>query len=216
MESAQARREAHIHYIAAFVGGWLGLFPLVNASHLFGSAQTINLTELVIQIIGANGPAVLFHALGLFLYAFAIFLVTILQKKTRLDVRYLALLIDAVVCVVMWLFPTNKDIPLLFYLYPTFFAMPFQWCAFAGAYGYKNSTIFSSNNVRQFVSALTEVLCGDKSFALKAIFMGATLLGVYLGVIAGWLCWCFFDNTGFLFALVPILCATILLLTKPQ
>ncbi|MBQ7159181.1 MAG: DUF1275 domain-containing protein [Treponema sp.] len=205
MESAQARREAHIHYTVAFIGGWLGLFPLVNVSHFFGSAQTVNITELITESLGGNWYAVALHALGLFLYAGAVFLATFLPKHTKLNVKLLALLIDALACVAMWQFPTEKNLPLLVYLYPTFFSMPFQWCAFDGAYDYKSSTIFSSNNVRQFVSALTEVFCnGDKSFALKAKFFGATLLGFYLGVTVSWLCWHFFGNAGFLLALVPI------------
>ena len=212
----QQNREAHIHYIVAGIGGWLGIFPLVNAAHQFGSAQTSNLIELITESLGGNGQAACFHALGLLLYALAIFLATLFPKHTRVNIKWLALLIDALACVAMWRFPTEKRLPLLFYLYPTFFAMPFQWCAFSGAYGFFASTIFSSNNVRQFVSALTEVWCnGDKSFALKAIFFGATLLGFHLGVAAGWLCWHTLGNAGFLCALAPIATAGLLLLRKP-
>jgi len=40
-------------------------------------------------------------------------------------------------------------------LYPIFFAMAFQWCSFKGIGGYNSATVFSTNNLRQFVSAVT-------------------------------------------------------------
>lgn len=207
----QQNREAHIHYLVAGIGGWLGIFPLVNAAHQFGSAQTVNLMELVIGLFGGNWKTVLLHGVGFMLYVLAIFLATWLPKHTRLNTKLLALGIDGLACLAMWRFPIEGNLPLMFYLYPTLFAMPFQWCAFVGAYGYKNSTIFSSNNVRQLVSALTEVWAnGDKSQVLKAKFMGATLLFFYAGVTAGWFCWRFCGNAGFLGAFVPIVTAGVM------
>lgn len=207
------RREAHIHYTVAFIGGWLGIFPLVNAAHSFGSAQTVNLMELVFGLYAGDWKTVLLYVAGLFVYAFAIFLAYYLPKHSRINIRLLALGIDALACLAMWRFPTEKSLPVLLYLYPTLFAMPFQWCAFVGAYGYKNSTIFSSNNVRQFVSALTEIWTnGDKSQVIKAKFMGATLLAFYTGVAGGYFCWQSFGNRGFLCALIPIFIASTMML----
>ena len=198
--------------MVALIGGWLGIFPLVNAAHQFGSAQTVNLMELAIGVFGGNWKTVLLHGAGLLIYGLAVFLVTYLPKHSRVNIRLLALVIDVLACLVMWRFPIERKIPLCFYLYPTFFAMPFQWCAFRGAYGYANSTIFSSNNVRQFVVALTEMWAnGDKSMALKAKFMGATLISFYAGVVAGWFCWKALANAGFLAALVPICTAGFLI-----
>ena len=192
------------------------MFPVVNAAHLLGSAQTVNLIDIIVQGFGGQWNAVAFHALGLFLYVLAIFLATLLPKHTKLHCKLLALAVDAAACVVMWRFPIQKNLPLVIYLYPTFFALPFQWCAFKGAYGFTSSTIFSTNNLRQFVSALTEVWCnGDTSFTLKAQFFGATLLAFHLGVAASWLCWHFFGNAGFLFALAPI-CVTAIFTLRSQ
>ena len=214
-EQIQANHEAYIHYIAAFIGGFLGIFPIVNAVHFLGSAQTSNLIDIVLGSLRGEWQSVGFHALGAFLYCFAIFLVTFLPKHTRLNVKICAMVVDAVCAVVMWLFPTQKNLPLTVYLYPTFFAMSFQWCAFKGAYGFVSATIFSTNNLRQFVSAMTEVFCnGDKSFSLKAKFFGFTLLAFHLGVAASGVCWRFLGNAGFLLALLPICVVAFLLIQK--
>lgn len=196
--------EARAHYIVAFIGGFLGIFPVVNSIHLLGSAQTSNLIDIVLGSLHGNWMSVFPHAAGAFLYAFAVFLVTFLPKHSKLDVRILAMLVDSVAALVMWLFPIEKNLPLALYLYPTFFAMSFQWCAFKGAYGYTSSTIFSTNNLRQFISSLTEIYFnGDKSFAVKAEFFGKTLLGFHLGVLAAGFMWQFIGNVAFLFVFIP-------------
>ena len=208
---AVQNREAHIHYIVAFIGGFLGIFPVVNAVHFLGSAQTSNLIDIVLASLRADWSSLLLHAFGAFLYVLAVFLVTFLPKHTRLNVKWLALFVDAAASFVMWLFPLERNLPLTMYLYPTFFAMAFQWCSFKGAYGFTSSTIFSTNNLRQFVSALTEVFCnGDRCFSLKAKFLGLTLLGFHLGVAASGILWFFLGNAGFLFALLPISVAGLL------
>ncbi|WP_294428627.1 YoaK family protein [uncultured Treponema sp.] len=197
-------REAQIHYTVAFIGGFLGIFPIVNAAHFFGSAQTVNLIDIIIGFLKCEGYSVLFHAIGVFLYAFAIFLVTFIPKHTKANVKILAMIVDITAAVVMWLFPIPKKLPLTVYLYPTFFAMSFQWCAFKGAYGFTSSTIFSSNNFRQFISSLTEIFFnGDKSFSLKAKFFGITLLSFHFGVTLSWILWHFLGNAGFLFVIIP-------------
>ena len=208
---------AHIHYIVAFIGGFLGIFPIVNSVHLLGSAQTSNLIDIVLASLRADWSSLSLHAFGAFLYVLAVFLVTFLPKHTRLNVKWLALLVDAACAAVMWRFPLERNLPLTVYLYPTFFAMAFQWCAFKGAYGFTSSTIFSTNNLRQFVSSLTEVFFnGDKSFSLKAKFFGLTLLGFHLGVATSGILWHFFGNAGFFFALAPISVTGILLLRNPM
>lgn len=203
MESVQARREAHIFYISATIAGFLGIFPIVNSAHVFGSAQTANLIEFVTKALAKDAKEAAFHAAGALLYALAIVIATVLPKHTKANCKIVALLIDALASVVMWLFP--KDLPALTTLYPTFFAMAFHWCAFKGAYGFTSANIFSSNNLRQFVSALTEIICNkDASFSLKAVFYGATLLSFHIGVVLSYIGWRLLGNVSFLCSFVPI------------
>lgn len=210
-----ARREAHVHHVVTLIGGFLGLFPILNAAHLFGSSQTVNLIEIVLSLLGGNWRSLALHLLGMTLYCAAVFLVTFLPKHTKVNVQIASMAVDAAAVLVMWRLPEN--LPPTFYLYPTFFAMSFQWCSFKGAYGFVSATIFSTNNLRMFVSALTEVLCnGDRSFSLKARFFGMTLLCFHLGVAAGAVCWRLFGNAGFLLALAPICVAVTLILRNSR
>lgn len=207
----QSKRDAHVHYVVAFCGGFLGIFPIVNVVELFGSAQTSNLIECVHSLLGRDWTALSHHLLGAALYALAAFLVTYLANHTKIKMKILALLVDVAAAFIMWKMPTG--LPEVFYLYPTFFAMSFQWCSFSGGYGYNCSTIFSTNNLRQAVSALTEWLCnGKKEFKLKAAFFSATLAGFHLGVAAAFILWEKLGNACFIFVVVPAAAAAAMIL----
>lgn len=68
-------------------------------------------------------------------------------------------------------------------LYPFFFATAFQWNSFKGAKGFASSTLFSTNNLKQFTMAVTEVFLNkDKTHTVKAKFFGCTLLFFHVGV----------------------------------
>ena len=212
----QAKHAAHIHYVAAFCGGFLGLFPVLNVIHLFGSAQTSNLIEIVTNLIGGDWFSVMLHVCGALLYALAVFLVTFLPVHSKINVKYVSLAVDVIAGFVMWKFP--PDLPKTVYMYPTFFAMAFQWSAFSGSYGYVCSTIFSTNNLKQTVSALTEAYCNGKpEFKLKAVFFGATLIGFHLGVAASFILNRVFEgnNISFIFVAVPAITGTVMIKKAP-
>lgn len=207
----QSKRDAHIHYVVAFCGGFLGIFPIVNVIELFGSAQTSNLIELVHSLLGRDWIALLHHLIGALLYGLAAFFVTFLKHHTKVNIKILSLCVDFAAALVMWKMPTG--LPEIFYLYPTFFAMSFQWCSFSGSYGFTCSTIFSTNNWRQVVSSLTEWLCNGKpEFKLKAAFFGATMVGFHLGVAAAFILWERLGNACFLLVALPAIIAGILIL----
>ncbi|MBQ0051390.1 MAG: DUF1275 domain-containing protein [Treponema sp.] len=210
----QSRHQAHVHYVVAFCGGFLGIFPILNVVHLLGSAQTSNLIDIVTSIIKMDWNSACLHAIGALLYVLAVFLVTFIPNHTRLNVKLLSLGVDVAAAFVMWRFPL--DLPATVYLFPTFFCMAFQWSAFGGAYGYVSSTIFSTNNLKQLTSALTEAYCNGKAeFVLKAKFFGATLVGFHLGVAASFVLWQFLGNVSFLGVIVPAGLAAVMILKKP-
>jgi len=209
----ESKSTAHIHYVMAFTGGILGLFPMFNVVKLFGSAQTSNLIECILCAFGSEWTDMLLHLGGAGLYALAVFLVTFIPAHSRINIQIVAVFVDIAAAAVMAWMPDN--LPAVVYFYPTFFAMSFQWSAFSGGYGYISSTIFSTNNLKQFVSALTEAFCNGKSeFKLKAVFFGATLLAFHLGIAVSYLCYKLCGNYGFLFVTVPCLVALILMIRK--
>ena len=75
-------------------------------------------------------------------------------------------------------------------VYICIFAMGFQWCVFAGKYGYPCSTIFSTNNLRQFVDAWVQAhLFRDSDHIPRMNLYGGTLLAFHAGVIAECVLW---------------------------
>jgi len=213
--SEKDRSQAHTHYAAAAVGGFLAVFPLLNIVGMLGSAQTTNLIHIVFDGLNKNWRGLELHLLGLLFFCLAVFLTTFLPKHSKLNLKPLALLIDAFCAILMAFFPSDAE-P-IFYLYPTFFALTFHWCAFKGAYGFVCAPIFSTNNFRMFISALTDLYCnGNGESKIKAVCFGATLLSFHLGVACSWTCWHFFANPGFAAGLIPILICTIFYLRESR
>ena len=82
--------------------------------------------------------------------------------------------------------------------------MAFQWNSFSGGDGFVSSSIFSTNNLRQFTMAVTEVWGNhDRSHLPKAAFFGKTLLSFHAGVAASFLLWHIFGFHSAWFALLP-------------
>ena len=199
--------DAVIHYFIAFIGGFLGLFPILNIAFVFGSAQTANMIEIVVLALSGSPKTFLLHFLGAIIYLIPIFSVTLLKRRTNLDVRLMALAADAMTAALIPFLP--EKMPATVAMYPTFFAMSFQWSSFSGAYGFTSSTIFSTNNLKQCFSALTEIVFNkDKGFCLKAKFFGLTLISFHIGVASCFILWKQIGNYSFLFALLPIIAAT--------
>jgi uncharacterized membrane protein YoaK (UPF0700 family) len=209
--SGEQKKEAHIFYMAALIRGFLGLFPIVSIVKNFGSAQTANMIEIIVAALEKNKINFSFYITGTFLYSMSIVFVTVLKRKSKTGIKFAALGINIIAVLAMCILPENLS-PLI-YLYPTFLAMPFLWCTFNGGYGFTSSPIFSTNNLRMFISSLVEIfIYKEKSFMLKAKFFGATLLFFHTGIVLSWICWHFFKKTGFLFALVPILLCSVMII----
>ena len=90
-------------------------------------------------------------------------------------------------------------------LYPLYFAMAIQWCSFKGGDGFTCSTIFSTNNLRQFTTSMTEYLCSKDPDALrKWKFFASVLLCFHFGVIVSYLSCKNFGHTGSLVCFLPV------------
>lgn len=195
--------EAFVHYTLSFIGGFLGLYTILTRCELFGSAQTGNLLYLVWDILGHNLSDFLLRLGALFLYIFAIVLTVWLPERFGSDLKRISILIDGIVILMLGFFP--KDMNPILGLYPVFFAMAFQWCSFRGACGYVSSTTFSTNNLRQFVSSITQFLMSrDKEARTKAKFFGTTLLTFHAGAGTSYLLCHFFGIPSVWFCMIPL------------
>jgi len=100
-------------------------------------------------------------------------------------------------------------------LYPLYFAMAIQWCSFKGGDGFTCSTIFSTNNLRQFTTSMTEYLCSKDPDALrKWKFFASVLLCFHFGVIISYLSCKNFGHTGSLVCFLPVFSGFCLVWTR--
>lgn len=198
-----------IHFNMAVIGGFLGGFAILNHHDLFGSAQTSNLISIAMNTAGHSDPDWLIRIVGLAVYAAALSLTVILPKYTKLPMKPFSLTIDAAAVLITGLLPS--DLNDFIALCPLFFAMAIQWCSFPGADGYTSSSIFSTNNLRQFVTSLTEYLCSKDPNALrKGKFFGKVLAFFHIGVMISYLSCSQFGLIGAWICFLPILSGFIL------
>lgn len=176
-----------MHFIMAVCGGFFGGYAIFGRMAVFGSAQTANLIELMGDILGRNAGEALLRILALAIYVGAMIIFSILTKKTAVNLRYLAILLEMLTAALIGFFP--KEMNPIVALYPVFFATSFQWCVFKGADGYACSTIFSTNNVKQTVLSFTDYFLTEKKKEKereqdlkKGKFFGGTLLCFHAGV----------------------------------
>lgn len=210
--------ELPVHFIMAVFGGFVGAYAILARMKVFGSAQTANLIELVCSVLGRNPEEVLTRVAALLVYMSAMVVAAVLAKKLQWNLKYLAIFLDASAILAVGYFPENMD-PVMA-LYPVFFVTAFQWCVFQGAKGYTSSTIFSTNNLKQTVFAITEYFLYRKEEkvrkekAEKALVFGGTLLSFHIGVGFCYLIWLQYGIHSVWFGSIPLLAGAVLLVIQ--
>lgn len=173
------------HRGACLCGGFLGGSALLEIAGTLGNAQTMNLIELVLALLGGDIRQVLLRLIAFALYFAAAMLFVWVRDVSPWSPKTVSLLITALAAVVLALIADTA--PTVVRLWPIFFAMSFQWNAFPGAYGYQSSSIFSTNNTRQVGLSLAEYLIGhDEKKLHKARFFLGSLLCFHIGVAISW------------------------------
>jgi len=186
--SRQNRTAVVAHHSMAPVGGFFGIYALLNRSETFGSSETANLIFMIAAGLGGSVTEFAIRFCAMLVYIGGIVFATLISRRFRdRDFRYVAVVIDIAACLVLARIPADTD-PVLA-LYPMFFAAAVQWLAFTQADGFSSSTVFSTNNVRQCFAGLTEYICDrdPKQLALFRFFAG-TLICFHAGVVFCWFC----------------------------
>lgn len=198
--------DARIHYCMTYIGGFMGTYTIFSFAGSFGNAGTANMVSIFTNFFRGNIFTMMLKILGFLIYSLGITLAVWLPKHTIISTKMLSLKITCACAILLWLLPDT--LPPTVGLYPTFFAMSFQWCCFHGAYGYGSSTIFCTNNIRQFVTGLVETYLNGNDEKLKIKFFGLTLLAFNLGVTT--MCLLFtrfnFGVKSSVLVLVPAIC----------
>ena len=172
------------HLAFACVGGFFGAYAIMCRGGVMGSAQTVNLLELVIDALYGRGFNVLEHFGAFAVYVIGTMLTVLLPFKWGVDMRRLSPIITAAAAIGECFIPAETEVVIA--LYPIFFAMSVQWSSFRGAQNFYSSTIFSTNNTKQASLALAEYLCNKSHEQLKRMgFFLSTLLCFHIGAAIG-------------------------------
>lgn len=186
MEKQLEKLKKQLHLCMAFIGGCFGAYAILHFGH-FASAVTVNFIEVFTGAAQGNWQKSLLRFGAVGVYFLTLFLAAWLPGRVKKDLRLWAILTDVIAMPVLCILPES-----LYELgvYLCVFTMGFQWAIFAGKRGYPCSTIFSTNNLRQFIDAWVQVsIYHDTSHAPRMRIYGATLLFFHLGVIAVCLLW---------------------------
>ena len=191
-----------LHYNMALVGGFFGAFAVMEFGTL-ANAHTTNLIKVALNLSDGNWQEMSLFLLCALTYFAAFALATVLKKRERGDLRYLAIALDALALPAIAFFP--GDLPAYMRIYPCVFATAFQWSQFSGARGFNCSTIFNSNNYRQFSTSFAEVFLNhDDTFRPKMRLFGFTLLFYHIGAVYAYLVWKALSYQAIWFCLVPL------------
>ncbi|AYW50660.1 DUF1275 domain-containing protein [Tetragenococcus halophilus] len=203
------RLDVYIHYIIALCGGFFGMYAITSRMGNFGQAQTANLIEVVRNILGKNMSEGVFRIVAALLFMSGIISATIMERKTKIDLRYFSISFDLIAAILIGFFPLSMN-PVVA-LYPVFFATAFQWCIFKGAKGYPSATVFCTNNLKQATISIIDYFLlsqGNperREKIEKAKLYGGTCVNFYLGVLISYLLWRFYGVHSIWFITLPLL-----------
>lgn len=197
-----------VQFTMTFIGGFVGIYALMNHCDLFGSAQTANMIGIVTGVIGGDVYEVLLRVLGLLIYMVGLACAAAV-RHTKINIRWFSLGVDAVCVSGVGFLPDGVNH--FAALYPLFFMTAIQWNAFQGAEGFQSSCIFSTNNLRQFTESIVAYLFDkDRSHLGKTRFYGTVLLAFHAGAAAGYLAGVSLGVRASWICLFPVLTAAVL------
>lgn len=132
------------------------MFAIVETFGSLASAETANLIEVVYAFCRLDFHEFFIRFAALCLYIIAILLSYLFNKKSKFAGKVCAICIDAVAaCLSAHLLNAGVSHK-IFFLMPVFFAMAFQWVSFGEINGFVTASIFSTNNLRQAVTAAVD------------------------------------------------------------
>ena len=209
-EQGQVSYGLPIHVLMAFCGGFFGSYAVFNRMSVFGNAQTANLIELIGAVLGHDFPDALLRLGAFLVFVSALVLSVPLERQLHRKAKYLTLAVEAAIATAISFFP--EDMNPIAAVYPIFFSAALQWSIFPGAEDFVAANVFSTNNIKQTFTSLTEYVLERKSNPerareklKKAICFGGTLLSFHCGVISGFLGSRWLGIKSSLLCLIPLM-----------
>ena len=138
--------EVMMHWLLTLVGGFMGVYAVLLHAGNFGSAQTGNVMEMAAELVSMEWQKVLLRMIAFIIFGCGVVVAYLLTNYTELNMRKLALWVDAAGLTLASLLPLDPVLP---GLYPVFFCASFQWGVYSAAGGFKSASIFTTNNYKQ-------------------------------------------------------------------
>ena len=190
MEPVEERK---LHYLMSAAGGYIGVYSILGRNGIFALAQTMNLIQTVISVEEGDFLEAVLRIGAVCLFGLAVGISALLLKTGEHRRKKLSIAVTALVVLAEGFI--SPEAPSMAALYPVFFAMTLQWCAFSGTGVYGSSTIFSTNNLRQCVDSYVRHFTGREQGMLeKARFFRNTLISYHMGVAVCFMAMKVMDN----------------------
>lgn len=201
--------EVVMHWLLTLVGGFMGTYAILLHAGNFGSAQTGNVMEMAAELISMEWPKVVLRLIAFVLFGCGVVSAYLLTNYTELNMRKLALWVDAAGLTLTSLLPLE---PALVGLYPIFFCAAFQWGVYSAAGGFNSASIFTTNNYKQALLGWTQyILTKDREFLKKAVVYTFTVSSFFLGACFGAWSVYTFNVQGAYMAFIPLVIARVLI-----
>lgn len=198
--SLNKNRDLVLHSIMCSIGGFMGGYAVLCRGSL-GSAQTINMIDIVLALVGKKTDEFLIRTIGLLLYIMGIELVALFSRKTKINLQRYSIYVDMVGFLVLAMIP--EQVNMVAGILPVFFMLSTQWSVFCGVRGYNSATVFSSNNLRQMVIALNDyAFSREKKQLKKALYYINTLFWFHINIVFSYFAVTSFGMHASLFAFV--------------
>jgi hypothetical protein len=183
MENMTEKQEEVLHHIMCISGGFMGGYALFSRVGNFGSAQTANLIEIILNIFGRDYKEVSLRVFALLLFILGnVSGALIKQRFGRFVLKIYTFAVLILGFVAISFIPEDADVVLA--LLPIFFMSSVQWFTFTGTRKYNCSTIFSTNNLKQMVLGYTYYhLTGKDEDREKGRFYLLSLTFFHIGVV---------------------------------
>lgn len=208
------KQEEVLHHIMCISGGFMGGYALFSRVGNFGSAQTANLIEIILNIFGRDYKEVSLRFIALLLFILGnISGALIKQRFGRFVLKIYTFVVLIMGFVTLAFIPEDTDAVLA--LLPIFFMSSVQWFTFTGTRKYNCSTIFSTNNLKQMILGYTYYhLTGKEEDREKGRFYLLSLTFFHIGVVLAVLgCLKFGISAGF-FGIIIVIMAEIVLIER--
>lgn len=204
---ADTIREMTRYASLTLAGAFFGTYSILICNHIFVNAQTNNIISLLLSVTHGSFQEVLWRICILIIYCIAISLTVILPEKLKKQDYHwesVCLFAEALCACFVGFLPSS--FPSFLFIAPLFFASALQYNTFKSCRGVGVSTLFCTNNIRQFLINFWQYRTDKKEHCLIGMQVyGMIILSFALGVFLCCFCVHLFNKSSIFIAAILLL-----------